>query len=78
MNPQQTSILNRAKYRGQLSIEMATFAAHSLLFTKLVFFNHYPKLNIPIKVLLCYLYTATVDPLMVGTGYYFTRWYEHQ
>ena len=24
------------------------------------------------------MYTATVDPLMIGAGYYFTRWYEYQ
>jgi hypothetical protein len=46
----------------------ASFAiAYSFLYIKLIVFNHYKRLNIPIKLGLFCLYTYTLEPLTVGT-----------
>lgn len=48
--------------------------ASSLLFCKLIFFKQYRRFNVPVKLCLVYLYTATLDPLSVYSGYYYDRY----
>lgn len=68
---------SRYKYRLQLFAEMSMGLCSTLFFTKLIVLNHYPRFNAPIKLLCLYIYTATLDPLVVGAGYYLTRKHEH-
>jgi hypothetical protein len=60
-------------FRAQLLAETGTVFLTTLLFSKLVIFMHYPVLNVPIKCLLLYTYTAVLDPLVVYSGYKLTR-----
>ena len=62
--------------RRQLFAETGAVFFSTLVFSKLVLFTHYPVLNIPIKLLLLYSYTALLDPLVVYAGYRVTRFIE--
>lgn len=50
----------RSLYRKQLIAENLTIFASTLLFSKLILFTHYPVLNLPLKFLLLYGYSATL------------------
>lgn len=63
----------RSIFRQQLLIENASIFISTLIFSKLILFTRYPFLNIPIKFTLLYAYSATLDPLVVFSGYKFTR-----
>jgi len=60
-------------YRKQLLAENFTLFTSTLIFSKLVLFTHYPILNLPLKFLLLYTYSATLDPLVAYSGYALTR-----
>lgn len=47
----------------------------SLAFTNLVAFKHYGRLNLPVKLALLYLYSASLEPLTVLSGYYYDRYW---
>ena len=47
----------------------------TIFFSKLVVLNHYKKFNIPIKLFFAFLYTSTLDPLVIGGSYWVTRRY---
>jgi hypothetical protein len=57
----------------QLICECTTLLVSSLIFSKLIIFNRYSILNLPIKLSLLYVYTASLDPLVTLSGYYYTR-----
>ena len=63
----------KSLYRKQLLAETGTVFLTTLVFSKLIIFTHYPILNLPIKFLLFYTYTAVLDPLAVYSGYKLTR-----
>ncbi len=71
------SILNKDKdkYRIQLITELTTIMCSTIFFSKLIFLNHYRKFNIPIKLFCGFLYTSTLDPLVIGTSDWVTRKY---
>ena len=69
--------LDRKKYRIQLLTEFTAIMCSTIFFSKLIFLNHYPKFNLPIKLFFGYVYTATLDPLVVGSSYWMTRRYEY-
>lgn len=60
-------------YRKQLIVENTAIFTSTLLFSKLILFTRYPILNIPIKLTLLYAYSATLDPLVLFSGYALTR-----
>lgn len=64
---------DRSLYRRQLLTENAAVLASSLAFSKLILFTRYPILNLPAKFALLYIYSATLDPLVVLAGYWVTR-----
>jgi hypothetical protein len=43
---------------------------------KMVVFKQYPRLNLPIKFVLLFAYTATLDPLVVASGYVASKVYD--
>ena len=47
----------------------------TIFFSKLVVLNNYKRLNIPIKLFFTFLYTCTLDPLVIGGSYWVTRRY---
>jgi hypothetical protein len=55
--------------RKLLLAENAAILASTLIFSKLIIFNHYRKYNVPVKLFMIYMYTATIDPLVVFAGY---------
>jgi DNA-directed RNA polymerase subunit N (RpoN/RPB10) len=57
----------------QLLCENISLIVSSLVFCKLIVFNHYRRFNAIIKLSLCYVYSATLDPLSVFSGYYCNR-----
>jgi hypothetical protein len=71
--PEKQKKDDRQLYRKQLLVENAVIFASTLVFTKLVLFTRYPLLNLPIKFSLFYLYSATLDPLVIFSGYKLTR-----
>jgi hypothetical protein len=75
--PQDKNQLNpRFLFRKQLLVENAAIFLSTLVFSKLILFTRYPVLNIPIKFSLLYVYSATLDPLVVFSGYKLTRFIE--
>lgn len=66
---------DKTKYRIQLATEFTTIMCSTIFFSKLIFLNHYPKFNVPIKLLCGFIYTSTLDPLVIGTSYWVTRKY---
>lgn len=67
---------DRSLHRKQLLAENVTIFISTLLFSKLVLFSRYtkhPLVNVPIKACLAYAYSATLDPLVVLSGYKITR-----
>jgi hypothetical protein len=66
----------KSLFRKQLLVENTTIFISTLLFSKLILFTRYPILNLPIKFSLLYVYSATLDPLTVLSGYKFTRFME--
>ena len=66
----------RTLKRQQLLVETGAVFLSTLVFTKLILFTRYPLFNIPIKTILLYAYSATLDPLVVYSGYKYTRFLE--
>ena len=66
----------RSLFRKQLLIENLSIFLSTLVFSKLILFTRYPVLNLPIKLSLLYVYSATLDPLVVFSGYKLTRFIE--
>lgn len=64
---------NKLLHRKQLIAENGTSFLLTLIFSKLVLFTRYPLLNIPIKATLIYVYSATLDPLVIFSSYKLTR-----
>jgi hypothetical protein len=64
---------SRSLYRKQLLAENLTVFCSTLIFSKLILFTRYPILNIPIKFVLFYCYSATLDPLVMYSGYKLTK-----
>ena len=64
---------DRGLYRRQLAAENAAVLASTLLFSKLILFTRYPILNLPAKLALLYVYSATLEPVVVLAGYSVTR-----
>jgi len=60
----------------QLLAESGAIFLSTLVFSKLILFTRYPILNIPIKFGLFYIYSATLDPLVVYSGYTITKFME--
>jgi hypothetical protein len=59
--------------RKQLLAENGATILWTLTFSKLILFKQYLVLNVPLKLLLLYGYWATLDPLVVYSGYRLTR-----
>jgi len=62
--------IERYKKIKILLTENATIFITSVIFAKLVVFNHYRKFNFPIKFLLTLGYSVILDPLTIFSGYY--------
>jgi hypothetical protein len=60
----------------QLLAESGTIFLSTLLFSKLILFTKYGILNIPIKFTLLWIYSTTLDPLVVYSGYRITKFME--
>lgn len=69
---------DKTKHRLQLFTETITLMTSTIVFSKLIILNHYRRWNVPIKLFCGYLYSATLDPLIIGSSYYITRRHEHQ
>ena len=61
------------KNRRVILTEAATIFVWSSIFAKLVLFKHYGRFNLPIKGILTYLYTATIEPVPLFLGYLANR-----
>jgi hypothetical protein len=58
-----------------LFVENASILVATTIFVKLVVFNHYKRLNIPIKLACIMFYFVIIDPLAMFSGYYSNRWF---
>lgn len=56
--------------RKILIVENLSIFLATLIFAKLVIFNHYPRFNLPIKFMLTFGYSIILDPLTIFSGYY--------
>lgn len=70
MNQQADHINKRYKKIKILLIENATIFISTMIFAKLVVFNHYRRFNLPIKFLLTLGYTSLIEPLTIYTGFF--------
>lgn len=61
--------------RLQLISECSALLISTVVFSKLILFTKYPILNMSIKFFLLYSYSASMDPLIVFSGYYATKIY---
>lgn len=59
----------RGARRVHLMWEVSSLSLWSLLFSKLVIFNHYSRFNRTLKVALGMLYFASVEPVVVLSSY---------
>jgi hypothetical protein len=69
--------INRTKLRKILLVENITILCLSGLFAKLVIFNHYRYMNLPLKFLFTFMYFASVEPMTIFTGYYANKFFDN-
>jgi hypothetical protein len=67
--------IDKTNLRKILFIENATIFCLTGIFSKLVIFNHYRLINIPIKLLFTYLYFSSIEPFTIFSGYYANKYY---
>lgn len=66
MEQERTAIRHNRKI---VAAETGAIVVWSWLFAKLVIFKHYKRFNLPLKIALTFVYSATIEPLSVAAGY---------